>query len=123
MGIIGTIIALLLFSYYQNNSGHGENLLKAQTMVFNFVVLYELILTFVIRLDYRVPLLANGWIWAAVLISFTLQIILMYTDLHIIFKIVPLPVADIFILFLSGFCFFLFFLIYRYSNRTLQKIT
>jgi magnesium-transporting ATPase (P-type) len=57
-------------------------------MVFNFVVLYELILVFIIRTGYHVPLLSNKWIWFSVVISIGLQALLLYTPLHTLFKIV-----------------------------------
>jgi len=56
LGSIGTGFALSLFSFYGGINGDGEQLRLGQTMVFNFVVLYEVVLVFVIRRDYQVPL-------------------------------------------------------------------
>jgi len=53
-------------------STHEIDLVRAQTMVFNFVVLYELILVFVIRQGYQVPWLSNIWVWASVVLSILL---------------------------------------------------
>lgn len=113
MGGAGTIIALLLFVYFGGESGKREDLVLAQTIVFNFIVLYELILTFVIRMEYKVPFWANRWIWAAVLVSVMLQGLLMYTPLHKSFNIVPLGGFEIGVLMGGGACFYLFFLLYQ----------
>jgi len=54
LGTVGTGIALTLFYFSGGRSDLPEALIHAQTMVFNFVVLYEVILTFVIRGSYQV---------------------------------------------------------------------
>ncbi len=113
LGIIGTVIALSIFVYYGGNSNNPEELIHAQTMVFNFVVLYELILTFVIRTMYKVNFLENKWIWAAVIISFLLQGILMYTPIHTAFGIVPLGLPELMVLAAAGGIFYLTFLLYK----------
>ena len=77
-----------------------------QTMVFNFVVLYEVILVFIIREGYKVPLFSNRWIWASVLLSVALQAILMYTPVHALFKIVPLGTGELLTLLAGGLIFY-----------------
>ena len=108
-------IALFLFSRFGGDSPIGQDLMLGQTMVFNFVVLYEVILVFIIREGYKVPLFSNRWIWASVLLSVLLQGILMYTPIHSLFKIVPLGMGDIFSLLAGGLIFYGFFLIYQYG--------
>jgi Ca2+-transporting ATPase len=93
-----------------------EELRLAQTMVFNFVVLYEAILVFIIRKSYKVPLFANGWVWASVALSLGLQALLMYTPLYNLFKIVPLGMSEIGWLALGGVAFYAMFLIYHYVS-------
>ena len=62
LGVLGTAIALFLFNFSGGNSTSVSELTRAQTLVFNFVVLYEIILTFVIRFDYQVAFLpTNGF--------------------------------------------------------------
>jgi P-type Ca2+ transporter type 2C len=107
LGIIGTGFALLLFSVYGGMNSDGERLRLGQTMVFNFVVLYEVVLVFVIRRDYQVPLFSNWWVWAAVAFSVFVQFVLMYTPLRDIFKIVALNGNQLLLLAITAFCFYL----------------
>ena len=71
-------------------------------MVFNFVVLYEVILVFVIRHSYRVPFFSNIWVWASVFLSISLQALIMYTPLYKLFKVVPLTFREILIVLAGG---------------------
>ncbi len=113
LGSVGSLLALLLFFYFGGAGEPAVQLVHAQTMVFNFVVLYEVILTFVIRTSYQVPFWANRWVWAAALLSVALQALLMYTPLAAMFKIVPLGVADLAVLFGAGVLFAAISLIYQ----------
>jgi len=113
LGSVGTAIALLLFYFFGGRSDTANQLVHAQTMVFNFVVLYEMILTFVIRARYRVPLFANKWVWGAVGMAVLLQALLMYTPLAPVFKIVPLDVVDLCALLGGGVLFAAISLIYQ----------
>ncbi|MBF0587588.1 MAG: cation-translocating P-type ATPase [Magnetococcales bacterium] len=114
LGVVGSLIALTIFALTGGQSDQPEMLMKAQTLVFNYVVLYELILVFIIRLDYQVPLLKNGWIWASVILSVLLQALLMYTPLSTVFHIVPLNLIELAILGLGGTLFFTLFLVYHF---------
>jgi P-type Ca2+ transporter type 2C len=113
LGVVGSALALILFFYFGGASGAGKQLVHAQTMVFNFVVLYEVILIFVIRSSYQVPFFANRWVWAAALISVVLQALLMYSPLALMFKIIPLGLSDLIILFAAGILFALISLLYQ----------
>jgi Ca2+-transporting ATPase len=75
-------------------------------MVFNFVVLYECILVFVIRKQYRVSLYSNIWIWASIALCFLLQALLMYSPLHSIFGITALGMHDLALLGATGLLFY-----------------
>ena len=86
-------------------------------MVFNFVVLYEVILTFIIRRSYRVPFFSNAWVWAAAVLSIGLQALLMYTGLADIFKIVPLGISDLGILLVVVLIFASASLVYDFASR------
>lgn len=107
LGSIGTGFALYLFSLYGGVNGDGEELRLGQTMVFNFVVLYEVVLVFVIRRDYQVPLFSNWWVWAAVAFSVVVQLVLMYTPLSEIFKISALNARQLLLLGSTAVCFYL----------------
>ncbi|MCB1320032.1 MAG: cation-translocating P-type ATPase, partial [Leptospiraceae bacterium] len=91
LGLIGSSIALALFSRHGGDAQNDSALHHtAQTMVFNFVVLYEIFLVYIIRYEYRVSLRANAWMWAAVTFSFVLQGVIMYTPLSVYFEVQPL---------------------------------
>lgn len=114
LGIVGTFIALTLFSLHGGRSETDGELMRAQTMVFNFVVLYELILVFVIRKEYQVPFFTNKWVWASVLFTAGLQGLLMYTPLRSVFKITALNIAELGALLTGGFIFYLATLMYQH---------
>lgn len=113
LGSAGSLLALLLFYYYGGTSVSAEQLIYAQTMVFNFVVVYEVILIFVIRSSYQVPFFANYWVWAAALMSVVLQGVLLYTPLADAFRIVPLGLNDLALLVGAGFLFVLISFVYQ----------
>ncbi|PLX82473.1 MAG: cation-translocating P-type ATPase [Desulfuromonas sp.] len=118
LGCVGTAIALILFYWYGGSSSDEAVLIRAQTMVFNFVVLYEVILTFVIRKGYQVPLLANKWVWGATGLAVGLQGLLMYTSLAKVFRIVPLGWTDLGVLAGAGMLFAIASLLYqRFADR------
>ena len=117
LGTVGSMLALGLFFYFGGNTDSSSQLIHAQTMVFNFVVLYEVILIFVIRNTYQVPFLANRWVWAAAIMSVVLQALLMYTPLAPVFKIVPLGWIDLGALFCAGALFAAASLIYQLVMR------
>ncbi len=123
LGCVGTAIALTLFDCSGGNSIEPGEVLRAQTMVFNFVVLYEVILIFVIRSGYRVSFWANKWVWAAATLSVVLQAILMYTPLAEVFRIVPLGLVDIAALLGAGLLFGLAALLYQVVARSIFKMT
>jgi Ca2+-transporting ATPase len=112
LGSLGTAVALTLFHRFGGAASDPQQLILGQTLVFNFVVLYEVILIFVIRSSYRVPLFSNGWVWGAALLSLVLQGVLMYTPLSSVFKIASLEVPELGALFGAGTLFLLAALAY-----------
>jgi len=121
LGSIGTVIALALFALCGGASEQPQELIRAQTMVFNFVVLYEVILTFVIRVSYQVPFFTNRWVWAAALLALGLQAVLMYTPLAAVFKIVALGLNDLGLLCGAGGLFVLISLGYQVIAERLRR--
>lgn len=95
LGVLGAAIGLALFHFGGGNTSDPAAVERARTMVFNYVVLYEMVLVFVIRSSYRVKLFTNGWLWAAVLFSILMQGVIMYTPLRTIFHITALDLAAI----------------------------
>ena len=95
LGVAGAAIGLGLFHFSGGNSSDARVVERARTMVFNYVVLYEMMLVFVIRSNYRVRLFTNGWLWAAVVFSILAQGVIMYTPLRSLFHITALDLGSI----------------------------
>jgi len=95
LGVSGSLIGLGLFLLCGGNGHNPADVQRAQTMVFNYIVLYEMMLVFVIRNSYQVRMLTNGWLWFSVIFSIMMQVLIMYTPLHLIFHITPLAPGDI----------------------------
>ncbi len=112
LGIVGTVIALTIFTYTGGASSNGEQLMHGRTMVFNFIVLYEMILVFLIRRHYQVALFSNPLLWLAVTLTFGLQGLILYTPLAPFFQVIPLNIKDIITLGLGGLCFICGYLLY-----------
>jgi Ca2+-transporting ATPase len=118
LGCLGTAISLALFVAYGGNSTDPQEIIVAQTMVFNFVVIYECILVFVIRQSYRVDFFTNKWVWLSVILCAVLQALLMYTPLNEIFLIAPLYGRELAGLLAGALFFFLLsFLYQRLSSK------
>ncbi len=113
LGVAGTLIALAIFRLTGGSSELESEITKARTMVFNFVVFYEMILVFIIRREYDVPLFSNAWVWSAVILSIALQGILMYTPMAVYFKLMPLDFIDIVKLLSGGLIFYLIAWLYQ----------
>jgi len=90
LGLAGTMIGLALFHFSGGNSSDESAHIHAQTMIFNFIVLYEMLLVFVIRHLYQVRLFTNGWLWGSVVFSILIQGVILYTPLQYLFHVTPL---------------------------------
>ncbi|MGV1099365.1 cation-translocating P-type ATPase [Thiovibrio sp. JS02] len=113
LGTVGAFFALGLFAMFGGRVDDAEELMRGQTMVFNFVVLYEVILIFVIRKSYQVPFFSNKWVWAAALFSGLLQAVLMYTPLRFVFRISALTMPEITALGAAGLFFYMASILYH----------
>ncbi|MDA3855931.1 MAG: cation-translocating P-type ATPase [Candidatus Woesearchaeota archaeon] len=120
LGSVGTIIGLYLFSIYGGNVGDKTSALS-QTMIFNFIAVYELVLVFVIREQYRIKQLSNLWLWGAIVLTLGLQALIMYTPLSTMFGVVALSLVDILVLFYAGAFFYICYLIYYFFNISFNK--
>jgi Ca2+-transporting ATPase len=121
LGVVGALIGLAIFTVYGGRSTDPVALSHGQTMVFNFVVIYEVILVFVIRQGYRVPFFTNPWVWGSVALSFLLQALIIYTPLAGVFKVMPLRGLEILVLFSGGLLLWAAAGIYYLVLRQWQK--
>ena len=90
MGVTMGIIALLLF--YEANP--LENLVKAQTIAFTCLVVFELVRVQIIRNKEKLSILSNKYLILALAISLLLQFIVLYTPLAEYFRVVPLGIDE-----------------------------
>jgi Ca2+-transporting ATPase len=116
LGVVGTCVALGLF-LFSGGSGDDGRLDLARTMVFSFVVCYEMILVFVIRWGYGVAFFSNPLVWLAVVASFALQGLVLYTPLAPSFGVVPLGPDNLLHLGLASLLFALLAALYQSGSR------
>ncbi len=95
LGASGAFIALALFALTGGASDVPERVMYAQTMVFNYVIMYESVLVFAIRSEYGTEFFSNIWLWVSVIISLAFQGVLMYTPLNNLFRLTPLRPLDL----------------------------
>ncbi|MBU1640852.1 MAG: cation-translocating P-type ATPase, partial [Proteobacteria bacterium] len=120
LGVVGTAIALALFMF-SGGSGNDGRLDLARTMVFCFVVCYEMVLVFVIRQGYGVRFFTNPFIWLSVLVSFALQALILYTPLAQYFGVSPLNRENLLLLGAASLLFYLLAVSYLGAFRMWQS--
>ncbi len=91
IGVALTGAGLGVFFYALAESA---DLVVAQTVLFTFLVTAELVRTQSVRLRYRLSVFSNPWLLAAVGLSLTLHLLLLYTPLSALFGVVPLGLRE-----------------------------
>lgn len=117
LGVVGSLLGLVMFYYVRTAYPEDEALLEARTVLFNFVVLYEVLLVFMIRREYAVPIHRNAWLWLAVLLSIALQALIVYTPLQTAFGVVPVGWPELALLGIGGALFYAAYIAYSLSVR------
>ncbi|MFB6295150.1 MAG: cation-translocating P-type ATPase, partial [Candidatus Nanohaloarchaea archaeon] len=87
IGVIMTAVGLPLFFYNVVNG----SLVLAQTALFTFLVLIEMVRIQGIRRRYGLSIVSNRWLIAAIAVSVGLQAVVLYTPVNAFFDVVPLP--------------------------------
>jgi Ca2+-transporting ATPase len=90
IGVTATAAGLVLFFNALTATG---SLVRAQTLLFTFLVVAEMGLIQVIRRRFDTPLLSNPWLVAAVAGSLALQAAVLYTPVADLFDVVPIDIA------------------------------
>jgi len=91
IAVLLALIGLGLFFYGLEATG---SLVRAQTLLFTFIVVGEMIRIYVIRSRYGLTLGSNLWLLAAIGFSFLLHLTVLYTPVHDFFQVVPLAVHE-----------------------------
>ncbi len=103
IGVLMTVIGLILFFYGLVTAG---GLIAAQTILFTFLVVVEVIRIQVIRSRYGHGITSNRWLVGAVVITLLLQLAVLYSPLNRFFGIRPLGLFE-WGLIMAGFVGFL----------------
>jgi Ca2+-transporting ATPase len=103
IAVLLAVTGLGVFFHALDTTG---SLLRAQSLLFTFVVVVELIRIQVIRARYDQPLRSNPWLLGAVAVSLLVHLSVLYTPLNDFFRVVPLTTAD-WTLIAAGFAVFL----------------
>ena len=89
--MVGTLITVACLTLFKLNL---PDVAKAQTVVFTSLVVFELGRVYMVRSQYQLHLLSNKWLIGAVLSSFILQLVVIYSPLRSSFDAVPLNFMD-----------------------------
>ena len=115
IGILMAAIVLILFRL------NLENVMKAQTIAFTSIVVFEMVRVQMIRYQYKLKIFSNKWLIAAIITSILLQLIVVYLPfLNKIFKTVPLVLADWFMIIFGALALLL---IGSIMNHVIVKLT
>ena len=90
IAVLMTVTGLSLFFYGLQAT---QSLVRAQTLLFTFLVVVEVIRIQLVRSRYRLGPLSNRWLVGAVASSIGLQLAVLYTPVSQFFDIVPIGAA------------------------------
>ena len=91
IAVLLAVTGLGIFFYALDRTG---SLLRAQSLLFTFIVVVELIRIQVIRSRYDQPIRSNLWLVAAIGVSLLVHLTVLYTPLRDFFQVVPLSLTD-----------------------------
>jgi Ca2+-transporting ATPase len=97
IGVLMTVAILPLFFYelWQNQAmEQAQRLMRAQTMAFTALVVFEMVGIQAIRRVYNMPVFSNKWLWISIAGALTLQLGVLYTPVAQYFNVVPLALMD-----------------------------
>lgn len=111
MLIFGAILTFFTLGLYWANIPEGDS--QAKAAAFSAIVVFEMIYIFIIRSNYKIGIFSNKWLLAAVFISLSLHLLIIYNPfLASIFQVGSIDIFDwIFILMGSIVIWFFFKLI------------
>ncbi|MBU1876022.1 MAG: calcium-translocating P-type ATPase, SERCA-type [Nanoarchaeota archaeon] len=112
---IGIITLILFWLYLQSG------LVKAQTIVFTTLVVFEIVRLHLVRSHYKIGIFSNRWLIAAVLISLSMQLITIYTPLSSIFGTIKLGLIDWGVIILGAILLFVLNKITHFLKNKLIK--
>ncbi|WP_433634534.1 cation-translocating P-type ATPase [Halomicrococcus sp. NG-SE-24] len=87
IGALMTATGLALFFFGLSRT---RDLVVAQSLLFTFLVTIEMVRIQSIRSRYDQEFFSNRWLVGAILVTLALQLLVLYTPLHVFFDVVPL---------------------------------
>jgi Ca2+-transporting ATPase len=90
IGVVMTATGLALFFY---SLATTADLMRAQTLLFTFLVVVEVVRIQVIRSRYDLSLRSNPWLVGAIATTLLLQLLVLYTPLSDLFAVQSLPLG------------------------------
>jgi len=112
--LIGTISLILFWLYL------GSGVVKAQTMAFTSLVVFEIVRLQTIRAEYKLSLFSNKLLAGAVFFSLILHLGTLYTPLTTWFKTAPLSLVDWGMLIVASI---VLLIVYKIVMKIIQKIS
>ena len=104
--VVITGIMICVFTLFLFNYGLNESPMKAQTMAFTSLVVFEVVRVFMIRSQYKIGIFSNKYLILAISASLGLQILVVYLPLLgvlNVFHTTPLMMVDwMYILFTTA---------------------
>jgi Ca2+-transporting ATPase len=91
IGVVMTGTGLALFFY---GLATTADLVRAQTLLFTFLVVVEVVRIQVIRSRYDLSITSNPWLVAAIAVTLLLQLLVLYTPLSDVFAVQPLALGE-----------------------------
>lgn len=113
MGVVEALLVVVLSYYYFMTN----TLIMAQTMFFTSFIIFENISVYLVRWRYKTPFFSNKWLHLSILLTFILQLILIYTDFSVWFNIVPIGIIDWAIIAFFGLIFILLIKIFMLVEK------
>ncbi|MBI2543615.1 MAG: cation-translocating P-type ATPase [Candidatus Aenigmarchaeota archaeon] len=87
----GAIMGLIVLGLFYYNL---PDLAKAQTVAFTAIVAYEFVRVQTVRAQFGTNIFSNKWLITALVVSFLVQVGILYTPASSLFKVVPLTLTD-----------------------------
>jgi Ca2+-transporting ATPase len=94
IGAIGAVMTATGLGLFFYSLATVADLIRAQTLLFTFLVVVEVVRIQVIRSRYDLSLLSNPWLLGAIAVTLLLQLLVLYTPLHDAFAVQPLSLDD-----------------------------
>ncbi len=118
--IITTSLLITAAVLYIFNYGLSTNLIKAQTLALTTIVMLEFARVYIIEKEYKAKLFSNKYLLFAIAFSIFLQLLVVYTPLNFLLKLMPLNLIDW--VYILGLIVIVFIISYA-SNKLIARLT